>query len=179
MNIVLVADPAFPSVEPWWVVRVPKGDIPLIAVLHEWISKNLFIKDGQNPHMLRAREQDDPISIIRHPVFLGAGFLSTAVKMAYRGDFYVNVNGGMRLCGDLAELRHVEGKHWPGMVDPERRLTIHTWGNHYYITSEYGRPMTFLDKFNTEQEAMDHAKLFALPERISMRREPTQFKQGD
>ncbi len=178
MKFTLVSDPKS-NAAPWWVVSVAKGDFRTVMDLHKWVSINLFIKDGNDPHMLRAREQDDPIAILKHPVLLGAGFVSTAMKLVVQSDFYVNANGGMRPRGDLVEGSTVEGNNWPGKLDPNRRITIHTWGNHFYLTADYSHSITFLDKFNTEQEAVDFAKLFALPDHIKVQREAKQFKEGD
>lgn len=179
MRFILVSDPKLPTFAPWWMIRIAKGDFKTVMQCHKWLATDLFIKDGKDPHMQRAREQDDPIAILKHPVALGAAFIDTAMKMVVRDDFYVNQRGGMRPCDDLTEHRKVESKNWPGQLDPERRITIHTWGNHFYLTADYGHSITFLDKFNTEQAAMDFAVLFALPERIEVRREPKSFREGD
>lgn len=179
MKFILVSDPKFPDSKPWWVIRVAKGDFKTVMDCHKWLAINLFIKDGNNPHMLAAREKEDPIAMLKHPVLLGAHFVSTAMKLVVENDFYVNQRGGMRPVGDLTEGRAVEGNNWPGKVDPERSITIHTWENHYYLTADYSHSITFLDKFNTEREAMDFALLFAPPDRIKVKREAKSFKEGD
>lgn len=179
MRFILVSDPKFPIHKSWWVIRVSKGDYQTVTNIHKWIATDLFIKDGRDPHMQAARDRDDPIAWIRHPVMLGAGFLSTAMKLTERGDFYINMRGGMRPVGDLTELKRVDGTNWPDQLDPTRRITISTWGNHFYLTSDCGNPITFLDKFNTEEEAMSFALLFAPADRITLKCKTAQFKEGD
>lgn len=183
MRFILVSDPKFPTAPAWWVSRVSKGDFKTVMEFHKWIVTDLAIRDGNNPHIQADRASKDAgrnlMALLKHPVFLGAGFASTAMRLAAESDFYINQRGGMRPCGDLTEGRVIESNNWPGKVDPKRRITIHTWGNHFYLTADHDHSITFLDKFNTEQAAVDFAKLFALPERITVKREARRFKEGD
>ncbi len=182
-HFILVSDPRLPAIKPWWVIRVAKGDFATVTSIHEWFATALFIRDGNNPHIQADRANPESnghlLAAIKHPVLLGAAFLGTAMKMATYGDFYINPNGGMRPCDDLIELRHVEGSNWPSQPHPTRRITISTWGNHFYLTADYIAPITFLDKFNTEEEAMAFAILFATADHITLKREARQFRDGD
>lgn len=179
MRFILVSDPKQPDIKPWWVLLMPKGDYVTLMQMHKWHANALFIKDGQNPHVLRDRERGDMLAELHEPITLGARWLITATKLTGQGDTYIGVNGGM--CprdGKWVELQEVEANSWPAREHNHLRakVTLSTWGNHWYATSP---DMTFLTKYDTEQQAMDAALQFATPDNITVKRETHSFVAGD
>lgn len=178
MTFVQVTDLAFPSMGSWWMALIRKGDHQMLTTLHRGFSRQFWILDGRDPHNQAGRDKGETIATLRHPLILAGHWLMTATKLFTHGDVLVSSQGGMRPRegSGLKELGTTEGTDWPPSLSLTRRISLTTWGNHWYPVC---REIAFTQKFNTEQEAMDFAKLFALPTHITSKREARDFRAGD
>ncbi len=182
MTFLLVQDPAFPTMPPWWMVLLPRGDHAMLLRLHKTYARQFWILDGRDPHAQTARsraEEKGELSLahLRHPTVLSGHWLTTALGLFTRTDLLVSKSGGMRpRDGTLTELARQETGDWPKAISPDTRITITTWGTHFYLVS---RQIAFEGKHDTEEAAMAVARCHALPEHIEVKREAHSFRAGD
>lgn len=136
-----------PKVEPCWYWRITTADELMRA--HEWLTNTSFLKWIKNPHFFDEKgEPKDTMSAAMHPVLLGAGWLSTALKIFTRcGKVFMGVKGGMCDPATAEILKEVQCDQWP----EDGTVVISQWvgGQHFHamsITKDFG-------KFDTLEQA--------------------------
>lgn len=181
-TFIQVCDPARPAIPPWWTVLLPRNDHDTLLTLHRFFSRQFWILDNRDPHNQAERDKakrNETFSIadLRHPVRLSGQWMTTAISLFARSDVLVSSRGGMSpRDNSFKELAIVESKEWPPAFSAKRKITLTTWGNHWYLVCA---DIAFAEKHDSEQAAMDVAKRFAPVENITIKRETRSFKEGD
>lgn len=167
-----------PSVEGWFLL-VPAKDFNLSMDLHRAVAAKLFLEQCSDPHRQNPGTRDpDYYNVVR----IGAGFLSTAMKLAMEGDFVMNRDGGLSPLSGWRELERRESKSFISFPDVGgERIQIMKWADpdatHFYLKSSKGRIFSPV-KYDTLQQAVDAAKAF-VPESSITIEKPIGFRRRD
>lgn len=146
--------PDFPNLIGWYLELRP-DDLATFMVLHEHVTRALYVRYGMDPHL-----KDNPHY---NPLILASGWVESVEKFREEGvTLEINCHGGMWTLDGLIILATVEQEElqWPDHFDDEV-ITISKWpdAKHYYLCSNKNR-IFVPDKFNQYEDAEQAALLY-------------------
>lgn len=179
-----------PNVIGWWQEIQPQ-EYQKVESLHRGVSAKLFMQCGVDPHNdikysdnTNDIDERDFLSVIRHPIILGAKYLNALNDQTLfkRNTLLVNRVGGWCHKDDsmeILETRTTEWMSWPEDIPEQFRPTTQTedlyketirisqWpdGTHFYLRSNKKR-VFFPEKHDTYEAAFNEAKRYVTEDRI-------------
>lgn len=160
-----------------WYLLLKSEDVETFERLHTRVTSDAYVRYAKDPHLFdqKTRMPKNGLALILNPFNVGAGWCETANRLLMEdGCILVNRVGGlMPMVPKEQIIKQIQSGDlcWPESSIKGEVINISQWtgGTHFYLSSNKKR-IFVPEKFDTFDEAWEHAKNFVSEDKISFKK---------